>query len=33
MLRFTTPYVSKQSTGYKGKKRSENAQLQNEILC
>jgi len=33
MSRFTTPYAPKQGTGYRGKKRSENAQPQNEILC
>ena len=33
MLRFTTPYAPKQGTGYRGKKHSENAQPQNEILC
>ena len=33
MSRFTTPYAPKQGTGYMGKKRSENAQPQNEILC
>ena len=33
MSRFTTPYAPKLGTGYRGKKRSENAQPQNEILC
>ena len=33
MSRFTTPYAPKQGTEHRGKKRSENAQPQNEILC